>query len=107
VFFFTSANPGCDLPIAHLPPPAHKMNRLYLLGAITLSRVEAYIAATSTLTFPSSAVIGTTNTYTATGDCFSGETATTLGLNNIYYQYYTFSISAGSIAWSTTPIGGD
>jgi hypothetical protein len=35
-------------------------------------------------------------TYTSTGDCFTGGTATSLGMNNIYYQYYSFSITKGS-----------
>lgn len=35
-------------------------------------------------------------TYTVTGDCFSAGTATTLGMNNKYYQYYTYDIAAGT-----------
>jgi hypothetical protein len=41
-------------------------------------------------------------TYTAKSDCFTGGTATSLGMNNIYYQYYSFSITKGSNTYSTT-----
>jgi hypothetical protein len=41
-------------------------------------------------------------TYTASSDCFTGGTATSLGMNNIYYQYYSFSITKGSNTFSTT-----
>ena len=40
-------------------------------------------------------------TYTSTGDCFTGGTATTLGMNNIYYQYYSFSINAGTTTYDS------
>ncbi len=59
------------------------MNKLYLLGALALSHVTAYMdfgPAGGTYSTPFG-----TNTYTATDDCYSGGTATTLGMNNIYY----------------------
>jgi hypothetical protein len=47
-------------------------------------------------------------TYTVSGDCFSAATATTLGMNNKYYQYYTFDVAAGtrSFAAATPTTGG-
>ena len=61
------------------------MNKLYLLGALALSHVTAYMEFGPA----TAATYGTppfgTNTYTATDDCYSGGTATTLGMNNIYY----------------------
>lgn len=55
------------------------MNKLYLLGALALSNVEAYVSA------PISSPGGiytfgdeSTYTYTATGDCLASATAVTL-----------------------------
>jgi hypothetical protein len=47
-------------------------------------------------------------TYTVSGDCYSSATATTLGMNNRYYQYYTYDIAAGgkSFALATPTTGG-
>lgn len=53
------------------------MNKLYLLGALALSNVEAYVASTISsgiYTFPDES----TYTYTATGDCLASATAVTL-----------------------------
>jgi hypothetical protein len=45
-------------------------------------------------------------TYTVSGDCFSAGTATTLGMNNKYYQYYTYDIAAGTRTIATgAPVG--
>lgn len=83
------------------------MNKLYVLGALLLSTVEAgkftgTTATTTVLTSPAGSY-----TYTATGDCFSAATATTLGMNNKFYQYYTFDIAAGSKSFATaSPISG-
>ena len=62
------------------------MNKLYILGALLLSSVEAgkltgSTAATSTI----AATQWGSFTYTVSGDCFSAGTATTLGMNNKYY----------------------
>lgn len=44
-------------------------------------------------------------TYSVTGDCFSAGTATTLGMNNKFYQYYTFDVAAGSKSYAAaTPV---
>jgi hypothetical protein len=83
------------------------MNKLYLLGALMLSTVEAskFVGSTSaatTATMPLGSY-----TYTITGDCYSAGTATTLGMNNKFYQYYTFDINAGTKAFAaSTPIAG-
>jgi len=82
------------------------MNKLYILGALLLSSVEAGKLAN---------VIGQTTgalttlgsyTYTVSADCLASATVTTLGLNNKYYQYYSFPIATGSQAWAqvTTPV---
>lgn len=74
------------------------MNRLYLLGALALAEVSAYsgTGTTSPILDSTWGLFFSSVTYTATGDCYSAGTATTLGMNNIYYQYYSFSISAGT-----------
>ena len=67
------------------------MNKLYILGALLLSTAEAnklfggatYSSGDSTLA--SSAGAFGSYTYTLGDDCFSTKTATTLGMNNIYY----------------------
>jgi hypothetical protein len=67
------------------------MNKLYILGALALANVEAYINfGTSTYAgkfleaAPTIGIFGT-YTYSISADCFSSGTATTLGLNNIYH----------------------
>lgn len=39
-------------------------------------------------------------TYTISADCLASSTVTTLGLNNKYYQYYSFPIAFGSVTWA-------
>jgi len=34
------------------------------------------------------------------GDCLDGKTATTLGMNNKYYQYYTYDVDVGTRAYA-------
>lgn len=81
------------------------MNKLYILGALLLSSAEGLKltlgSAVSTLTAGVQIPFGSF-TYTVSGDCYSAATATTLGMNNKYYQYYTFDISAGSKSFATT-----
>jgi len=85
------------------------MNKLYILGALALANVEASIALTTngayavTYTLPTVGVAGA-YTYTATADCFSTGTATSLGMNNIYHQYYSFTLAKGTAAFSTLTI---
>lgn len=80
------------------------MNKLYILGALLLSSVEgAKLAGGATpgaKTWTDSLLLGS-YTYTVTGDCFSAGTATTLGMNNKFYQYYTFDVAAGTRAFAT------
>ena len=83
------------------------MNKLYILGALLLSSAEAtkITGTTSTVTLATTPL--GSYTYSFTGDCFSAGTATTLGMNNKYYQYYTFDIAAGTKSFATaTPITG-
>jgi uncharacterized protein with PIN domain len=61
------------------------MYKLYLLGALALSNVEAYINAGTGTTKGNAATYYGKVTYTSTGDCFTTGTATSLGMNNIYY----------------------
>jgi hypothetical protein len=68
------------------------MNKLYILGALALSNVQAYINYGATTSVGTLAFTAATNsgflgvyTYTVSGDCFSAGTATTLGMNNIYH----------------------
>jgi hypothetical protein len=78
------------------------MSKLYIIGALALSQANAYIDATVG-TF-STAAHGSA-TYTVTADCFATGTATTLGLNNIYYQYYQFTLTKGTVTYSTSTLG--
>jgi len=76
------------------------MNKLYILGALLLSSAEAwkitnYATVTDAKTYGAALPFGGF-TYTVSGDCFSAGTATTLGMNNKYYQYYTYDIAAGT-----------
>jgi hypothetical protein len=72
-----------------------------LICALLVAKSYQYVAhGTSPFTTVSTA-IGGTFTYTVTADCFSAKTATTLGLNNIYYQYYTFTVTKGGITYGT------
>ena len=73
--------------------------KLYILGALALSGVSAGLLASATI---AASVIKGTYTYTLTGDCFSAGTATTLGLNNIYYQYYTFTLASGTLTYASS-----
>jgi hypothetical protein len=38
------------------------------------------------------------------GDCLDSKTATTLGMNNKYYQYYTYDIDLGTRVFSTAGV---
>lgn len=90
------------------------MNKLYILGALLLSSAEAgkltgATGGTTTAVYNAyiSAMTLGSFTYTVSGDCFSAGTATTLGMNNRYYQYYTFDVSAGEKSFATaSPIAG-
>jgi len=68
----------------------------YILGSLALSSVDAFLALSGTVTPTDATNFAGTYTYTLTGDCFSTGTATTLGLNNTFYQYYGFTLSAGT-----------
>jgi hypothetical protein len=75
------------------------MNKLYILGALLLSSAEAgklslTNTATATSTTTSTVLFGS-YTYTVSADCLASSTVTTLGLNNKYYQYYSFPIATG------------
>jgi hypothetical protein len=70
------------------------MNKLYILGALALANVDAYVAfattagtALTTLTaaLTSLSGLGGTYTYAFTADCIASTTLTTLGMNNIYH----------------------
>lgn len=64
------------------------MNKLYLLGALALSNVEAYlgIAVANAIVAPLFNPLRLSYTYTASTDCFTSQPATTLDpLSNIYY----------------------
>lgn len=84
--------------------------KLYILGALALSGVSAGTlgsVTSATLGATTTTINAATYTYTLTGDCFSAGTATTLGLNNIYYQYYTFTLAAGTLTYaSSAPVFG-
>jgi hypothetical protein len=71
------------------------MNKLYILGALLLSSVEAGKLSTSASASTTANSLFGSYTYTVSGDCVP-TTGTTLGLNNKYYQYYSFPIAAGS-----------
>jgi len=74
---------------------------LYILGALALSNVSAYINLGITGTVADTAAALGGFTYTAGADCLATATATTLGMNNIYHQYYTFKLTKGTATWST------
>lgn len=83
------------------------MNKLYILGALALSNVQGYINfgtttfTTLAYTTANSGHVGS-YTYTVSGDCLgTTATATTLGMNNIYKQYYSFTVKKGTVAWGT------
>lgn len=79
--------------------------KLYILGALALSGVSAGTlgsVTSATLGATATTINAATYTYTLTGDCFSAGTATTLGLNNIYYQYYTFTLAAGTLTYASS-----
>jgi len=76
------------------------MNKLYILGALLLSSVEAgKLSGLSTATTTIATTLFGSYTYTVSSDCLPA-TGTTLGLNNRYYQYYSFPIAAGTQAWA-------
>jgi hypothetical protein len=84
------------------------MNKLYILGALALANVEAGLInpLTGLAIYPLIYALPTTGlagayTYTTTADCYSTATATSLGMNNIYHQYYSFTIAKGSSIFST------
>jgi hypothetical protein len=74
------------------------MNKLYILGALLLSSADAgklaNIYSSGGTTFATT-LLGS-YTYTISADCLASSTVTTLGLNNKYYQYYSFPIATGS-----------
>lgn len=77
------------------------MNKLYILGALLLSSAEGMKLTLGTAVAATGSLVPFGSfTYSVTGDCFSAGTATTLGMNNKYYQYYTFDISAGTKAFA-------
>jgi len=86
------------------------MNKLYILGALALANVDAAVSflATGTSIYAAAAIPGYgvagSYTYTTTGDCYSAGTATTLGLNNIYHQYYSFALTKGTATFSTVSV---
>jgi hypothetical protein len=61
------------------------MHRLYILGALALAKVNAYVNVGVTGTVATTNTAYGSATYTATGDCFSANTAVSLGMNNIHY----------------------
>ena len=70
--------------------------KLYILGALAISGTEALLATGG---IPSAAAVTALQAkylYTLTGDCFTAGPATALGLNNIFYQYYEFPLTAGT-----------
>jgi hypothetical protein len=79
------------------------MNKLYILGALALANVEAYIAFSSTAgtalasvgSIPTSGILGS-YTYSYTADCIASGTLSPLGLNNIYHQYYSYAMTQGT-----------
>ena len=85
------------------------MNKLYILGALALSNVEAVINIMSTPGAVISAVvqgglnvnIGGTYTYAYTADCIASTTLTSLGINNIYHQYYYYALTKGTAIYSS------
>jgi len=87
------------------------MNKLYIIGALALANVDAGVSllATGASIYPLIYITPTTGicgsyTYTTSTDCFSAGTATTLGLNNIYHQYYSFPLSKGTATYSSTTV---
>lgn len=86
------------------------MNKLYILGALALANVEAGLNAINLSAGPATSIVSVTAsntnhgviTYTPSGDCLSSGALTTLGLNNIYKQYYYVALTKGSNAISTT-----
>lgn len=82
------------------------MNKLYILGALALANVEAYInLGTYTLIYivPGTG-IGGAYTYAVSSDCYSAGTATTLGMNNIYHQYYSFTLTKGTATYAALSV---
>jgi len=71
------------------------MNKLYILGALLLSSAEAGKIAAATGTSAGTSTLWGAYTYTVSADCLASLTPTTLGLNNKYYQYYSFPIATG------------
>jgi len=86
------------------------MNKLYILGALALANVEASIhTGLTTSIYPLIFILPTqqlagTYTYTLSADCYSTATATSLGMNNIYHQYYSFSLSKGTSTFGTVAL---
>jgi hypothetical protein len=71
------------------------MNKLYILGALLLSSTEAAKLSSASGTSTLALTLWGSYTYTLSADCLP-TTSTTLGLNNKYYQYYSFTIAVGS-----------
>jgi hypothetical protein len=81
------------------------MHKLYILGALALANVRAYIDLGSGAAVANAITSAGKVTYTSTGDCFTTGTATSLGMNNIYYQYYSFTLAKGTAAYPTVTVG--
>jgi len=65
------------------------MNKIYILSALLLASTEAGKLANDPINASTlSNVLWGSYTYTLTGDCLSSVSPTTLGMNNVYYQYY-------------------
>lgn len=78
------------------------MSKLYLIAALAIAESYQYLAYTVASPITTISAVSGKFTYTVSAtDCFSAATATTLGLNNIYYQYYTFTVAKGAITHTT------
>jgi len=79
------------------------MQKLYILGLLAISTVDAYIGGT--IFAPTGSIIiadplvnplRISFTYTASTDCYVGSTTTTLNANtNFYSEYYSFNMPKG------------
>jgi len=72
---------------------------------VTITNTNTTTTTTATQTYALTATIPLSGlagsyTYTTTSDCYSTGTATSLGMNNIYHQYYSFSILKGTNVFS-------
>jgi hypothetical protein len=83
------------------------MNKIYVIGALALASANA--AATAGYHFKNTIAtlpLGSF-TYSIKTDCLASATATTLGMNNIFKQYYSFTVAAGTVSIAaSTPVDG-